>query len=225
MQQPEVIVEKTFVSNYLSKPQWIVLNLVLCILLSLLHWKNIFGLSSYLTANRELIFEHYELWRLLTSMYVHGDFQHLLSNSFFFSIFSFYVASYFGRKHYLFLVLFFGALIHGLSLFFMKNSLFLVGISGLVYFLGGFWLSVYLFIERNKAFAIRALRSLGVAFLLLAPGPFAPKTSYLAHFVGFALSVCYAPCYFYWNKQKIRSFEKYKLDIFEDIGFKPSEFQ
>ena len=106
----------------------------------------------------------------------------------------------------------------------MKPEIYLVGASGVVYFLGAFWLGIYLFIERNKNISIRILRSLGVALILLGPTQFSPQVSYMAHWWGFVLGLLHSAVYFFLYKKKIRSFEEYRLEVFEDIGYKPSEF-
>ena len=71
---------------------------VICIILfyiaSVLYSDYSFGKK--LWASGETVFTNYEYWRLLTSVFVHSDIMHLLSNSFIFLLFGWLLRAYFG---------------------------------------------------------------------------------------------------------------------------------
>lgn len=224
-----MIFERHFDSNYLSKPHFkgsflqIFFWIVAMILFSLASWKNIGGASPYLSANKVLVFEKYEWWRLFTTIFVHGDMKHLMSNLLFFSLFANYVHQYFGKIVYPISALFAGALVNLITIHGMHPEIFLVGASGVVYYLGGFWLVIYLFIERHRSVRMRIGRSLGVTLVLLGPGPFSPETSYMAHFWGFVLGSAFAIIFYYWKKKEILRFERFRSELVEEVDMEDYE--
>jgi rhomboid protease GluP len=158
-------------------------------------------------------------------LFVHGDIAHLLSNSLFLSIFSFYSYSYFGLMSFPLIAVVGGVFANILTLWGMPENTYLVGASGIVYFLGAFWLLIYIFIERNRSLRYRILRGIGVSLVLFGPGAFSPEVSYMAHFWGFVLGLMYACILFYFKKTYFYSYEEFKMDVFESHGYSPKEFQ
>ena len=80
-------IEKKFVRNYLSKQKFnsgkisAFFILTLCLVLSMFYWDSSFFISNYLSASRDQVFNLGEYWRLFTTSFVHGDIEHLMSNS------------------------------------------------------------------------------------------------------------------------------------------------
>jgi rhomboid protease GluP len=93
----------------------------------------------------------------------------------------------------------------------MPAKVHLLGASGLVYLLGGFWLTSYFLIQRQHRTLPRFLRVLGIALMVFFPTTFVPTTSYKAHAIGFVVGGLFAVFYFLLRKTWIRSFEGYKL--------------
>lgn len=217
------IFEKRFDSNYLSKPHFkgslgiIIAFIIAMILFSEASWQNWFGLASELSVNYTKVSVDGEYWRLFTSFLVHGDLKHLLSNLFFFSLFAYYVHQYFGPKVFPISSIIAGAVINYITILGMNPNIYLVGASGIVYYLGGFWLVIYLFIERHKSIRMRVGRSLGVCLVLLGPGPFSPEVSYMAHFWGFVVGAFFAIGFYFFNRTEIQKHERFRTDIVENI--------
>lgn len=184
----------------------VLLTLLLCTVFSHLYWQQN-QLSELLSSTRQQVFSQHQWWRLFTAPWVHGDLQHLLSNSYMLAFMVFFVHGYFGFWIYPVMSFFAAAVIQILALWTYEEQVRLVGASGLVYFLAGFWLSMYFLIERQKTLLSRFLRTVGVGLAVLFPTTFDPQVSYRAHGLGFILGVLLAGAYFLIKKKKIRSAE------------------
>ncbi len=164
------------------------------------------------TASRDEIFKEHQFWRLFTTIAVHGDLRHFLSNSLFFWIFGFLLHSYFDFLVFPVLSLVFGAVTNALTLYYYPGPSILIGASGVVYFMVGFWATAYFFIERKAHPLQRIVAALGVTLVLFFPTSYEPETSYLAHFIGFVLGTGVGTVYFFLNRSKIRKAEIWKVE-------------
>lgn len=222
--QKEVLVyfEKRFKRNYLSHPHFKHAFYVAFALISISYffsyeyWENTFGFSKYLNANGMNAFQKKEWWRLFTSALIHGDLGHFLSNSFMLGILSFYVSAFYGPITLLLGGLFSGALINYLVLQTMNESISLVGMSGVIYFLWGFWLILYFFIERHISLVRRLMKISMITFVLLIPTSYSPTTSYLAHGVGLLVGLFFGVVYFLIGRKKFFSFEEFEYELLYD---------
>ena len=133
--------------------------------------------------------------RSLGSLLVHADLGHLGSNLLLLLPFSFAVMSHF--RYTVYPVGFFiaGGIVNYLTVWIqleLGRKISLVGCSGLVYALVSFWIVTYVLFEKKYSAPEKILRGLGVAIMLLFPTEFSPKTSYLAHGVGFFVGIIFA---------------------------------
>ncbi len=184
---------------------------------SLISWSDLFNAADFMAASRKNVFIDREYWRLWTSLFVHGDEKHLLSNAFLFFILGSFMHGYFGLRAFPLAAFFFGGLVNALTLMTMPADVHLIGASGVVFWLGGAWLVLYAMIERGKSVMQRLLRIGGVALLLFMPAEaFDPKVSYKAHFIGFGLGIVWALVYFWLNRTRFRSAEVVELIHDED---------
>ena len=78
----------------------------------------------------------------------------------------------------------------------------LVGASGVVYLMAGFWLSSYVLIDRRFSVGRRVFRSVGFTLIVLFPTSFEAQVSYRAHAIGFAVGAAYGAFHF-WRKRLI----------------------
>jgi rhomboid protease GluP len=207
-------VEKVFVSNFLSKPKGELgklaafTALTVCIILSHLYW-NFPPIAEYLSASPKNVFDQGEYWRLFTTSFIHGDMDHLLSNSLMLFILTYFVSSYYGLKMAPVLSFIMGAFINFLTITLYDKNITLVGASGVVYYLWGFWLVLYIGIERQLSLIRRLLRVGAIFFILLVPTSYSPQTSYTAHFIGLGVGLIVGLFYFFLNKNKLRESENY----------------
>ena len=138
-------------------------------------------------------------------------------------ILSYFVISFYG--------LFFG-LITALGLNMIRNFVVinsyvanttLVGASGIVYYLWGFWLVQYFFLQTHMSYFERFLRIGAVFLILLVPTQYSPRTSYMAHYVGFFVGNIFSLLYYLVRSDFLKSYEKWNIkyileedDLLED---------
>ncbi len=178
---------------------------------SQIYWMNWGDLASSLPAVNQFIFEDGEIWRLFSSVLIHGDLGHLASNMYMLGILSYFVYGYFGAQMYPLWTFLGAGFVNLISVYTYPPHVRLLGASGWVYLLGGFWLTMYLFIQRQHSFPKRTLRVLGMALMVFFPTSFEATTSYRTHFIGFLVGIVMALFYFFKNKKEIRKYEGYKL--------------
>ena len=154
---------------------------------STLYWNHPFG--KYLWVSRESIYENGEMWRLLTSLFVHGDFVHLLSNSPLFLIFGWILHAFFGKWIFPVVGLVIGVISNLATIYYMPDSTRLVGASGMLYGMVGLWLVLYVRFDVHQKISVRIFRAAAFSLLVLAPTTYHPTTSYLAHGFGFFFGI------------------------------------
>lgn len=181
---------------------------------SLLGWSS-FG--EKLEASGEAVFAQREIWRLWTTIFVHGDAAHLLSNAFLFFIFGFFLYGYFGWRLFPAAALFWGGLANLTVLGTYNPDTSLIGASGVVYWMGGTYLVLYFFLSRQKNTWHRWLRSAGVALLLFAPSEtFIPNVSHRTHFAGFVLGLVFGLTHYLRRRQEFLQAEV-RETVVEDV--------
>ena len=171
--------------------------------------------SHWLSATPEAVFTKQEYWRAWTALFAHADLGHLLSNSMILLPLSVLLTGYFG---YVFFPLT-GVLMGGLTNFLVLKTLpaqtSLLGISGVVNWMGAAWLTLFLLIDRRKSFRRRFAVAVFLTIMLFVPETFRPEVSYLSHFIGFALGILSALLYYFINSAKIQAAEIKEI-IYDD---------
>jgi rhomboid protease GluP len=175
---------------------------------SLVYWTDAAGLARYLPASRDAIFDRSEYWRLLTSILAHADLEHFAANALVFGLLSFLLYGYYGALVFPVLSIAAGALTGALSLATYAPATRLVGASGVVYWMGGFWLTLYLLVERRLDLGKRTFRAMGFSILVFLPTVFEPEVSYRTHAIGFGLGVAFGLAYFTARKPALRAAER-----------------
>jgi rhomboid protease GluP len=166
-------------------------------------------------ASAEQVFAKHESWRLWPSLFAHADAGHIVSNAILFIPLSFFLTGYFGPYFFPLAGLAVGGLINIAALKTMEPTTSLIGISGLVYWMGSAWLTLYLMIGTKESRRRRLGKTAFIAAALFAPQTFEPNVSYVAHFFGFLFGIPSALAYYYMNQEKFAKAEVYDY-IFED---------
>lgn len=179
---------------------------------SLLAWQNGAALMPTLAATSDGVLEKREYWRLLTAIAVHADVMHVLSNVIFVAVFAYLLFGYFGFWVFPALGLFMAGLANHFALLTYPPDVSLVGASGMVYWMGAFWLTMYLLVERSVDPGKRVLRAVCLALLVLFPTSFQANVSYRTHAIGFGLGIASALVYFQRHRNSIRSAEVIELE-------------
>ena len=189
--------------------------------ISLLAWQNGAALLPTLAATSQGALEEQEYWRLVTAVAVHEDVEHFLSNAIFLAVFTYLLFGYFGLWVFPVLGLGLAGLTNYLSLLTYPAEVSLVGASGLVYWMAGFWLSMYLLVDRSLGLGKRVMRAVVIALLVLFPTTLQENVSYRTHAIGFGLGAVAAFVYFRRNRESIRAAEVVEVedpfDYFEEI--------
>jgi rhomboid protease GluP len=221
--QPVIIEEKhlvgTMITGKLSAKAFIVASLTTILFMSvtMFYWLAPDTIADLFPAVHSQIFQHGQIWRVFSAMFVHADLEHLLSNMYMLWIFSFFVFGYFGFGIFPISSILLGAAANAMAVLTYGPTTELLGASGLVYILGGFWLTLYPLIQRQYSVANRLIRAVGIALIIFAPSTFIPTTSYITHAIGFVLGVVLGIFYFIKNKDEIRSHERYRISYVQDI--------
>ncbi|HXH29363.1 MAG TPA: rhomboid family intramembrane serine protease [Bacteriovoracaceae bacterium] len=149
--------KKKLIKIFLSKrpgPQNVVaalLGLLVIVALFFADASNFYPVSDFLSASGTKVFLHHEYWRLFTTTLVHADLSHLSMNSIAFTILALLLHTYFGALVFPVLSFMVGGLINVIALSFYPGHVTLVGISGVIYFMAAFWMTLYMTIERSPS--------------------------------------------------------------------------
>lgn len=205
-----------------TSPQSILLALVFYLVILLVFlWDN-----QNLSANGYLVYEKGKYWKAFTSQFMHADFVHLGHNTLFFVAFAVLLNNYFGFWIFPVLSLLSGTLINLIALKFYPPQVYLVGISGVIYFMASFWMTMFVGLERHFSLYRRLMTTTGVSLILFFPEVFEKNVSYLAHGLGFAMGVVFALVYFILNRRSLHAHEVWieKLkDPMDDFIYDPSD--
>ncbi len=181
------------------------------ILFTQMYWLDLFSLADSLPAIHSNVFDKGEIWRLFTATLIHSDIGHLGSNLYMLSILGYFVYGYFGASLYPLWTFLGAGFVNLLSIYTYSPNVRLLGASGWVYLLGGFWLTLYLLIQRQYSLSSRALRVFGISLMVFFPTSFEPTTSYRTHFIGFVVGIAMALIYFRRHKKEIRKHESFRI--------------
>ncbi|MDA2930577.1 rhomboid family intramembrane serine protease [Acidobacteria bacterium AH-259-O06] len=193
-----------------------VLSTMVILFVSLLCWRDP-QLFRLLAATPHQILAEQEYWRLITAIAVHADLRHFLSNAIFFTFFVYLLYGYFGFWMYPVSFAALGALTNYCSLLTYSGNVQLVGASGVIYLMAGFWLTIYVFIERSRPLQKRLLHAIGIGLIVLIPTNLSPGVSYRTHAIGCCIGVIAAVGYFQARKDKIRSLETLEIDALAEV--------
>lgn len=204
------VVKETHLSRKPAPGSWwaALASIAVLAVTSSIYWLDWLGLAAWLPAISERVFRHDEYWRLLTSIATHADFRHLLSNGVVFGVLSFLLYGYFGFTIYPALTWALGGIVTLLALWTYPAHIRLLGASGVVYLMAGFWLTLYLFIERRFSPGKRLFRAMGFGLIVLVPTVWDPSVSYRSHAIGFTLGVIFGVAYFLKTRERLRNAER-----------------
>ena len=136
---------------------------------------------------------------------------HLLGNSVSLSGFSFLLYGYFGRWVYPVLSLGMGALCHLITLWFYPMDVRLLGASGMIYAMMGFWVAAYFGLDRRHTVFQRLFRVFGFCLIWIIPTSYDPAVSYLAHGIGFLVGIVVGSFFILLRRSYFRQFEVWSL--------------
>jgi rhomboid protease GluP len=160
-----------------------------------------------MTANGFQVYEQGEYWKAFTTSLMHGDLVHLGHNTLFFLAFSVLLNYYFGFWIFPILGFVVGGVINLIALKIYEPQVTLVGISGVIYFMAAFWMTMFVALERHMNMYKRIMITTGVSLILFFPEAFVKNVSYLAHGLGFGMGIVLAGAYFWLKRTELQSHE------------------
>ncbi|MEE8349681.1 MAG: rhomboid family intramembrane serine protease [Acidobacteriota bacterium] len=213
LEEFEVRIKSTFLYRRPRKesPLIALISTMIILLVSLLCWRDP-QLFRLLAAVPDRVLGDHEYWRLLTAIGVHADLRHFLANALFFTFFSYLLYGYFGFWIYPTSVLLLGTLTNYCALLTYGGNIHLVGASGVVYLMAGFWLTLYVLIQRTRPLTKRLLHAVGIGLIVLIPTNLSPDVSYRTHAIGCAIGVVAAIGLFQTRKAHFRSVETVEIE-------------
>ncbi len=140
-------------------------------------------------------------------MLIHADVNHFLSNGPGLFLFGYLLYGYFGRSVYPVAVILLSTVVNFISIATYSPGARLLGASGVVYLMAGFWLTLFVSVERRFSIPNRLIRSSGFAFIMLLSSTFDPSVSYRTHYIGFVTGILFGITYFILHKERIREAE------------------
>lgn len=164
-----------------------------------------------LAVSYDLAFSKHQYWRLWSALFSHGDMGHLLGNAFLFVPFALLLTGYFNLSLFPILGFVMGGVINVLTLKTMLPETELLGISGLVNWMGAVWLTLFFLVDRRSNWRRRFSVALFSTLVLFAPQEFKPDVSYMAHFIGFSLGILTGMIYYFIYRKKFRAAEVYEI--------------
>lgn len=178
----------------------------------------IFGLSFYdwlsprsLSVSYEQAFLQHKYWKLWSAMFSHADMAHLLGNALLFVPFALLLAGYFNLTLFPLWGLLLGGVINALTLTTMSSQTGLLGISGVVNWMGAVWLTLFFLVDRRTNWRRRFAVALFSSLVLFAPQEFKPEVSYAAHLIGFGLGIITGLIYYFRHQKEFLAAEVYEL--------------
>ncbi len=209
----EIRIKSTFLSQSPREESALIaiISAMAILFVSLTCWRDS-QLFSLLAAIPYQVKVEHEYWRLITAIGVHADLRHFLANAFFFTFFAYLLYGYFGFWIYPVSVAVLGGLTNYCSLLTYTGDIHLVGASGVVYLMVGFWLTFYVLVQRTRSLPKRLLQAVGIGLVVFVPTNLSPGVSYRTHAIGCALGMMAAIGYFQARRDKIRSLETYEVE-------------
>jgi rhomboid protease GluP len=171
--------------------------------------------SDWLSATPEQVFQHKEYWRAWTALLAHADLGHLLSNSMILLPLAHFLSGYYGWLFFPVLGLAMGGVTNLLVLKTMPATTALLGISGVVNWMGAAWLTLFVLIDRRESPRRRVAVAVMLTMMLFVPDTFRPEISYLSHFIGFVLGTLSALAYYFLHRTAIEATEVKEV-IYDD---------
>ncbi len=153
------------------------------------------------------VFSGKEYWRIFSAILIHSDLGHYASNAVAIFALGYLLLGWFSWRVFPLYCFLLSGLVNAIALKTYEPQTRLLGASGMVYLMAGFWLMSYILIQRSKTMSRRIIRAMGVTLGTLFPTTFEVEVSYRTHAIGFIVGLLFALIWFYFNFDYVRSFE------------------
>lgn len=193
------------------------LTVLILVIGAVMNWQGFLHADQWMAASNEAVFQGKQVWRLWTTLFAHGDTGHLMNNLLLFFVLGYLLVGYFGSWVFPVAAMFFGGITNYFVLMGYAPEIKLIGASGVVYWMGGAWLTLYFMLDKKRSYTQRTLRSVGVALSVFMPtSAFDPQVSYSAHLVGFILGVVFGFAYYFIRHDEFEKALVYEYVVEEE---------
>lgn len=172
--------------------------------------------DEWMPASFTSVFQEKQWWRLWTTLFAHGDLGHVSSNLFLFIPFAYFLSSTFGLFLFPVVGFFVGGIINLVVLTTLPHYSSLIGVSGVVYWMGACWITLSFLIDIRESLVRRIVKSIGITLILFFPEALKPEISYFSHFLGLVFGVFTGGLYYLIHRNKIRSSDVYQIIVEPD---------
>ncbi|MDZ4660383.1 MAG: rhomboid family intramembrane serine protease [Pseudomonadota bacterium] len=179
----------------------------LLFVLTSIFWRLEMATQDYFYGISQEVFSNKEYWRIFSAVLIHKDIGHYASNAVAILALGYLLLGWFSWRVYPVGCFLLAGLTNAFALWTYEPEVRLLGASGLVYLMAGFWLMSYVLIQRSQRLGRRLIRAVGVTLGTLFPTTFEPAVSYRTHAIGFVIGLVFAAVWFYFNFNRIRGFE------------------
>jgi rhomboid protease GluP len=180
-----------------------------------------FDAQSWMAATPHQVFTDHQYWRAWTTLFAHADLGHLLSNTLLFIPLTYLLTAYFGLWFFPLFGFFLGGIMNLIVLKTLPNEATLLGVSGVVYWMGAAWFTLFILIDKRKHLKARFANVLFLTLMLFVPETYSPQISYLSHFIGFILGILSALVFYYLKKDEFARAEVREIVIEDDEPLEP----
>lgn len=203
----------------------LIISVSLILLGTFIYLNGIWKANEWMSASKNLVFTQNEYWRLWTSLLAHADASHVSGNLLLFVPFAYYLSGYFGFIFFPLAGFFMGGLTNLIVLKLMPENIHLIGVSGVVHWMGAAWMTLAYLIDRREPSGRRLLKSLGVSMILFLPNVYSPQTSYSAHVIGYGLGAISGATFYMVFKSRFLKAEVIEHIQQEEVDFEWGEGQ
>ncbi len=168
---------------------------------------DVFHLRQLMPASFETVVLKKEYYRLWSALFAHGDLEHILSNLFLFIPFAYLLAHYFSLWLFPLIGFLLGGLINLIVVHYLGGGNTIIGVSGVVYWMGATWMTLSFFIDRRETILARLIKLSGVSLVLFFPTTFLPEVSYFSHFLGYIFGIVTGAVVFFVFKKRFLAAE------------------
>lgn len=180
------------------------------VLALLLHASNIAffnGWAHWLPATGQAVYGEGQYWRAWTALFAHSDLGHFFSNAFLFLPLTYLLTSYYGYLFFPAAGLAIGGVVNLIVLKTLPPETALLGISGVVYWMGAAWLTLFILIDRRNSWRKRVAVAIALSVMLFVPETYKPEVSHLSHWLGFLFGGLSAAIYYQFHRTAIEAAE------------------
>ena len=213
------IIKENWLTKKLPEKQFpLTLFLVLLLIFGTsLYLNNFLNGNEWMAATFYQVVKEKQYWRLWTAIFAHADLAHIMSNLFLFIPFSYFLTRTFSFWFFPLFAFFIGGLINLIVIMNLPEHSSIIGVSGVVYWMGAAWMTLSFLIDRRESLGSRLLKVSGVSIILFFPTTILAEVSYLSHALGYFFGILSGIIYYFVYRQEFRS-----VEIIEEIPIESS---